>query len=129
MWDGQIAAFKDRYRILVYDTRGHAAARRRRGRTRGAAGGGSARIMKKLQIARTHFVGLSMGGMIGQNRGAEGPRALRAPVLADTGHTQTPRNHRAMAGAHPCCETKGMQPLVDATLARWFTEPFRKEQA
>ena len=23
MWDGQIAAFKDRYRILVYDTRGH----------------------------------------------------------------------------------------------------------
>jgi len=34
MWDGQIAAFKDRYRILVYDTRGHGAARRRRERTR-----------------------------------------------------------------------------------------------
>jgi 3-oxoadipate enol-lactonase len=23
MWDEQVAAFKDRYRILAYDTRGH----------------------------------------------------------------------------------------------------------
>jgi len=57
MWDAQIAAFKDRYRILVYDTRGH-------GQSAAPAGAYTLELLaedlfellKKLQIARTHFV-------------------------------------------------------------------------
>ena len=34
MWDEQIAAFRDRYRILAYDTRGHGSSGAPPGRTR-----------------------------------------------------------------------------------------------
>ena len=67
MWDGQIAAFKDRYRILVYDTRGHGGSAAPAGAyTLELLAEDLFELLKKLQIARTHFVGLSMGGMIGQ---------------------------------------------------------------
>jgi len=63
MWDGQIAAFKDRYRILVYDTRGHSGSAAPAGAyTLELLAEDLLELLKKLEIARTHFVGLSMGG-------------------------------------------------------------------
>src|SRR5207247_8641392 len=47
-------------------------------------------LLKKLQIARTHFVGLSMGGMIGQTVALKERALFERLVLADTGHAQTP---------------------------------------
>jgi 3-oxoadipate enol-lactonase len=129
MWDGQIAAFKDHYRILVYDTRGH-------GASAAPAGAYTLELLAKdlfelfnrLQIARTHFVGLSMGGMIGQIVALKERALFDRLVLADTGHTQTPETIAQWQERIRTAETKGMQPLVDATLARWFTEPFRKNK-
>src|SRR5207237_8380501 len=67
MWDPQIAAFKDRYRILAYDMRGH-------GATTAPTGAYSLDmladdvlgLMKHLKIDKARFIGLSIGGMIGQ---------------------------------------------------------------
>jgi len=129
MWDGQIAAFKDRYRILVYDTRGHGESM--------APGGAYTlellaedllELLKKLQIARTHFVGLSMGGMIGQIVALKQRARFERLVLADTGHTQTPETIAQWQERIRTAETQGMQPLVEPTLGRWFTEPFRKNK-
>jgi 3-oxoadipate enol-lactonase len=129
MWDGQIAAFKDRYRILVYDTRGH-------GGSAAPAGAYALELLaedlfellKKLQIARTHFVGLSMGGMIGQLLALKYPEILDRLVLADTGHTQTPETIAQWQERIRTAETQGMQPLVEPTLGRWFTESFRRNK-
>src|SRR5256885_13149036 len=127
MWDGQIAAFKDRYRILVYDTRGHGESM--------APGGAYTlellaedlfELLKKLQITRTHFVGLSMGGMIGQTVALKTRALFDRLVLADTGHTQTPETIAQWQERIRTAETQGMQSLVEPTLGRWFTEPFRK---
>ena len=127
MWDGQIAEFKDRYRILVYDTRGHGAS--------GAPGGAYAlgqltedllALWKRIGVSKTHFCGLSMGGMIGQLLALEHPEMLDRVVLADTGHAQTPETLKQWQDRIQTAESKGMQPLVQPTLERWFTEPFRK---
>src|SRR5207302_2169358 len=49
-------------------------------------------------------------------------------VLADTGHAQTPETVAQWHERVRTAETQGMQALVEATLARWFTEPFRKSK-
>src|SRR5437588_895862 len=86
MWDGQIAAFKDRYRILVYDTRGHGQSMAPGGPyTLDALGEDLRALLKHLDIARTHFVGLSMGGMIGQIVALKDRALFERLVLADTG--------------------------------------------
>jgi 3-oxoadipate enol-lactonase len=127
MWDAQVEALKDRFRILVYDTRGH-------GKSSAPAGAYTLEMMaddlrallSHLDIQRLHFVGLSMGGMIGQTFALKYSGIFSSLTLADT-------TSRYPAEAAPLwqerirtVESKGMQPLVQATLERWFTEPFRK---
>jgi 3-oxoadipate enol-lactonase len=129
MWDSQIAAFKDRFRILVYDTRGHGQSAAPAGpyTLEGLADDLRA-LVSHLDIQRMHFVGLSLGGMIGQTFVLKYPGIINRLVLADTGHAQTPETVAQWQERIRTAETKGMQPLVESTLARWFTEPFRKSR-
>src|SRR5438552_1520711 len=67
MWDPQLAAFQDRYRILAYDMRGHGASSAPKGAyTLEQLADDVLALMKHLKIARASFIGLSIGGMIGQ---------------------------------------------------------------
>jgi len=82
-----------------------------------------------LDIQRLHFVGLSMGGMIGQTFALKYPGVFSSLTLADT-------TSRYPAEAAPLwqerirtAEAKGMEPLVQPTLERWFTAPFREKNA
>jgi 3-oxoadipate enol-lactonase len=127
MWDPQIEALKGRYRILAYDTRGH-------GESMAPAGAYTLEqladdlhaLLRHLAIDTTHFVGLSMGGMIGQTFALKYPGVFLSLTLADT----TSRYPADAAGVWKerihTVETRGMQPLVQPTLERWFTEGFRK---
>jgi 3-oxoadipate enol-lactonase len=69
-----------------------------------------------------------MGGMIGQTLVLKEPDLFDRVVLADTGHAQTPETRKQWEERIKTAETKGMQPLVQGTLERWFTEPFRKSR-
>jgi 3-oxoadipate enol-lactonase len=129
MWDPQIEAFKDRFRILVYDTRGHGASAAPKGPYNlEALADDLHALLKKLNIARTHFVGLSMGGMIGQHFALKHAGIFEKLVLADTGHAQTAETLKQWDERIKTAETKGMQALVQPTIERWFTEPFRKSE-
>jgi pimeloyl-ACP methyl ester carboxylesterase len=85
MWDAQMEAFTRLYRVLRYDKRGH-------GETDVAPGPYSFELLADdvlglldaLQITRTHFVGLSMGGMTGMTVALRRPGVLRSLVLCDT---------------------------------------------
>ena len=126
MWDEQVAALRGRYRVLRYDTRGH-------GGTSAPAGAYSLEqlaadlhaLLGALGITETHFVGLSMGGMIGQVYALQHPQAVKSLVLCDT----TSRYPAAAGGIWEerirTTEAKGMAPHVEPTLGRWFTAPFR----
>ncbi len=128
MWDGQIAAFKDRYRVLVYDTRGHGQTAAPRGQytLEGLADDLHA-LLKHLKIEKPHFVGLSMGGMIGQTFALKYPGVLASLTLADT----TSRYPAAAAAMWQdrirIAEANGMEALVQTTLERWFTPGFREK--
>ena len=85
MWDPQVVAFADRYRVLRYDQRGH-------GGTEVTPGPYSFELLADdvlalldaLLITHTHFVGLSMGGMTGMTVAVRKSPVLRSLVLCDT---------------------------------------------
>jgi len=85
-------------------------------------------LLQALGIARTHFIGLSMGGFIGQILALTYPQMLQSLVLCDT-------TSRVPAEAKPMWDERiraarmqGMQPHVEPTIGRWFSEPFRQQR-
>jgi 3-oxoadipate enol-lactonase len=69
-----------------------------------------------------------MGGMIGQIFALKYPGVLASLTLADTTSRYPAEAAAAWQDRIRVAETKGMEPLVQPTLERWFTEPFRKHQ-
>jgi len=130
MWDPQVQALAARYRVLRYDTRGH-------GGTDAPAGGYTLEqlaedvraLLRALGIGRTHFVGLSMGGMIGQTLALESPDLLLSLSLCDTSSRVPPEAKPLWDERIRTAESQGMEPLVEPTLARWLTPPFRAARA
>jgi len=124
MWDAQIPAFTRRYRVLRLDTRGHGATSAPAGAYSFAMlGDDVAGLLDALGIERTHFIGLSLGGMVGQSFALRHPDRLSRLVLCATAAaTPQPESWDARIGI---AQTRGLAALADATLERWFSDGFR----
>jgi 3-oxoadipate enol-lactonase len=130
MWDPQIAALEGEYRILAYDTRGHGATEATKGAyTLELLADDLFFLLKELKITAAHYCGLSMGGMIGQTFALKYPGVFRTLTLADTTSRYPAEAAPVWADRIKTVESKGMEPLAQPTLERWFTEPFRKSHA
>jgi 3-oxoadipate enol-lactonase len=129
MWEPQLKALTGRFRVLRYDTRGHGGTDAPTGPYTLAHLADDARAMlEALGIARTHWVGLSMGGMIGQTLALASPGLFLSLVLCDT-TSRIPAEMKAVwADRIKTAETRGMEPLVEPTIERWFTAPFRERR-
>jgi len=129
MWDPQMALLTSRYRVLRLDTRGH-------GKSSAPAGGytlsqlaeDARALLKSLNIAKTHWIGLSMGGMIGQTLALETPELLQSLTLADTSSRVPPEAGPVWQERIDGAAKNGMAPLIESTLSRWFTAPFLKSR-
>ena len=127
MWRPQVEAFSRSHRVLLFDTRGHGRSDSPAGPysmedlTRDAAG-----LLRALDIGPAHFVGLSMGGMIGQTLALEHPDLLASLTLADTASRWPPEAVELFAQRASQAASAGMATLVDSTLQRWFTPRFHE---
>ena len=130
MWDPTVAAFKDRYRILNYDMRGHGQSAAPKGPyTLDMLADDVLGLMQELTIERCKFIGLSIGGMIGQHLALKQTKHFEKMVLADTGHTQPPEAIKQWEERIRIAQTQGMKALVPSTMERWFTPAFRESPA
>jgi len=127
MWDPQVPVLKDRYRILNYDLRGHGQSAAPAGPyTLDMLADDVLGLMKELRIERATFMGLSIGGMIGQTLALRQTKHFDKMVLADTGHAQPPEAIKQWEERIRVAQTQGMKPLVPSTMERWFTPSFRE---
>jgi 3-oxoadipate enol-lactonase len=127
MWDPQIAALKGSYRILAYDTRGHGGTQAPKGAyTLELLADDLKALLDQLGVKNPHYCGLSMGGMIGQTFALKYPGVFRTLTLADTTSRYPAEAWPLWQDRIKIAEEKGMAPLVEPTLQRWFTDPFRK---
>lgn len=130
MWDPQVEAFQSRFRILNYDMRGHGATSAPQGPyTLDMLADDVLGLVSFLKIKTAVYCGLSIGGMIGQTIAIRGGSPFTKMVLADTTHTQPPEAIKQWEERIAIAQSKGMAALVDSTMERWFTAPFRNSPA
>ncbi|MCI3951421.1 MAG: Alpha/beta hydrolase fold, partial [Burkholderiales bacterium] len=122
MWDEQVALLSRKYTVLRYDTRGHGQTSAPSGEyTLDQLADDAKALLDALGVRRTHWVGLSMGGMIGQTFALKYPGIFESMVLADTTSRRAPDAEKLWGERILIAREKGMEPLVESTLARWFT--------
>ncbi|ABK18648.1 3-oxoadipate enol-lactonase [Syntrophobacter fumaroxidans] len=128
-WDLQLPPLRDAYRVLRMDTRGHGGSSAPPGPyTMEMLSSDVIGLLDHLDIARTHFVGLSLGGMIGQVLAVGYPERLDRLVLCDTSNRMPSETAPVWEERIRTAETQGMTALARETLERWFSEAFRRDQ-
>ena len=126
-WRYQIGEFARDYRILAYDMRGH---------------GDSdapdfpydfdlladdvAGLMRALGIEAACFVGISIGGMIGQALAVRHPKLFTGMVLASTLAKTSPEGRQLWQTRLDQVRRDGLEPQVTPTLERWLSPQFRQ---
>ena len=129
MWDAQVAVLAPHYRVLRFDSRGHGQSSAPPGAYNLETMAGDVHgLFTALGITKTHWVGISMGGMIGQTYALAHPGVFSSMLLADS-TSRRPPNAAAMWGERiQMARSLGMAGMVESTLARWFTPAFRVAQ-
>jgi 3-oxoadipate enol-lactonase len=123
MWDQQAAALAGRFRILRYDVRGHGDTPAPPGPySLAELGGDVIALLDRLGIERVSFCGLSIGGMTGLWLGANAPERLSSLTVCCTGAQLPPREQWVERAA--LVRAEGMEPVVEATIERWFRPQF-----
>src|SRR5258708_15025167 len=127
MWDEQAQLLKTRFRVLRFDTRGHGGSDAPEGAyTLDMLAEDLLGLLDGLSVGALNFIGLSMGGMIGMTFALKYPKRCRSLVLCDTSSRIPPEAGPIWEGRIKIAAEQGMEPLVEPTLQRWFTEPFYK---
>ncbi len=127
MWDPQMQVLTKHYKVLRFDTRGHGASSAPAGAyTLEQMADDVHGLFAELGIKRTHWIGLSMGGMIGETYALKYPGVFQSMVLADTTSRRPPNAAEMWGGRIRTAREQGMEALVESTLERWFTAPYRK---
>lgn len=125
MWRGQVPMLAAKYRVLRYDMRGHGGSAAPQGPYNfDMLANDVVGLLDHLKIERAAFVGISIGGMIGQGLGINHPGRLSGLVLANTTSEPPPKEMWDERIAQ--VEKGGMESQVQPTLGRWFTEPYRR---
>jgi 3-oxoadipate enol-lactonase len=128
MWNPQIDALNPYFRVLRYDTRGHGASDAPSGPyTLELLAEDVICLLDALDMDRVHFVGLSMGGMIGQCLVLNHPHRLRSLALSDTASVIPSEAQPLWQERLDKVRKKGMETLLGETLERWFTPAFLRQ--
>lgn len=127
IWDTLVAAMRNTFRIVRFDTRGQ-------GRSDAPdgpyditmLGRDALAVMDALQISRVNFVGLSQGGMIGMWLAVNHPEKIERLVLANS----TPFIPNKVLWDDLIAQAKrsGMEKIAEKTMDNWLCASFRSHR-
>jgi 3-oxoadipate enol-lactonase len=130
MWNPQLKVLEPQFRVLRYDMRGHGKSDATPGAyTLDQLAADVIGLMDALEIDNVHFVGLSIGGMIGQCLALNYVHRLQSLALCDTAPIIPQEARPLFEERMNRARDKGMQALVEETLERWFTLPYLKQKS
>ena len=128
MWNPQLDILQSQFNVLRYDMRGHGDSQATEGAyTLEQLAADVIGLLDALEIDVVHFVGLSIGGMIGQCLALNYTDRLLSLALCDTAPIIPEEAHPLFRERMRIASTGGMEALVQETLERWFTQPYLKQ--
>lgn len=123
IWGAQVEAFSERFRLLRFELPGHGGS--------GSPpppysidelGAGVLALLDEHGIETASYCGISLGGMIGMWLAAHAHDRIEALGLVCTSTYMPPAdNWRSRA---ELVLSSGLEPIVEASLGRWFTPEF-----
>jgi 3-oxoadipate enol-lactonase len=124
MWDGQVRALKERFRMIRFDTRGHGGSDAPGGEYRLERLGLDALVvLDAVGAARADVCGLSLGGVIAQwlaiHAADRADRLILANTAARIGSEDIWRGRRETV------LTEGVGAIAEGVIGRFFSERFR----
>lgn len=130
MWDALAQHLAGQGRVLRYDQRGHGGSEAPAGPyTLAELADDAARLIAELALGPVVWVGLSMGGMVGQELALRHPGRVQALVLANTTSGYPPEARAGWSQRIAAIAQGGLKAIVDGALQRWFHAGFHAEQA
>jgi len=126
MWSENLPALTREFRVLRYDMRGHGASDAPAGDyTLEMLTDDAVAVLDHASLERVHFVGVSLGGIVGQRLGALHGHRLHSLALCNTmSHQGAPQAWRDRI---PVVREQGMQSMLESTVARWFTASYASD--
>tara|TARA_Y100000588_G_scaffold54228_1_gene51406 strand:- start:7139 stop:7927 length:789 start_codon:yes stop_codon:yes gene_type:complete len=129
MWDWQMPVLED-FRVVRYDTRGH-------GGTDAPAGEYTLEtladdlfgFLDALNLDTVHYVGLSMGGMIGQTAALKDQSRFLSLGLCDTSSVVPLAGKEAWTERIAVARAEGMEAVMPSTIERWFSPEYQKNES
>jgi len=121
MWESQVPALAERFRVLRYDTRGHGESDVTPGPyTVGDLGEDVLALLDELGIERVSFCGLSLGGLTGMWLARNAPGRIDRLVLSSA-HIPPAEMWTERARV---VRADGTAEIAEAVVGRWFTPMF-----
>ncbi len=127
VWEPLLPALLEHFRVLRWDSRGHGGSVANEGPYSVAQLARDAiAIFDALGIEKAHWLGLSMGAVVGQAALLAAPERIGRAVLANTGaKLGTPDIWNARIEA---TRKEGLAAAAGSVAARWFTPQFREAE-
>jgi 3-oxoadipate enol-lactonase len=126
MWDDLAARLEPGFRVIRFDARGHGKSPvSTRPYSLEDLAGDALGLMDRLGVAKPHWVGLSMGGMIGMAHALEHPDRLGRLVLANTTSSYGPEGRGMWQARARAVEQGGLAAIKDMVMSRYFSDDFR----
>ncbi len=129
MWAEQVPALAAAgYRALRVDLRGHGGSGTPPGPyTIDQLADDIVLVLDAIGTKQCHFVGLSIGGMIGQSLGIRHAGRVKSLMLCDT-QACSPDDAATRWGPRieAVLKANSLEPIADATIARWLTTDYQK---
>jgi 3-oxoadipate enol-lactonase len=124
MWEPQLAALSRSYTTIAYDQLGHGRSPVPEGPySIEQLGRAAIELMDSLGLERAAFVGLSIGGMVGQWLAAHAPERIdRLVLLCTAAHFPSPDPWRDRI--RTVTEAGSVGVIAEAVVARWLTPEF-----
>lgn len=125
MWHPQVTPLAEAsYRVVRYDHRGHGRSPVPKGPyTLADLGGDALALLDRLGVDRAHWVGLSLGGMVGMWLAAHAADRIASLTLCCTA-ADMPREPWAERAR--LVRAEGTAAVADRVVDRWFTPAWRE---
>ncbi len=122
LWDDQAELLKDDYRILRYDHRGLGQSEAPEGAyTFPMITADAIALMDHVGVDKTHWCGLSIGGMMGYGLAQDHADRLLSLIACDSRPDAPPDYQDYFQHRIDLAAEEGMEGLVEPTISRWFT--------
>ena len=127
MWNPQMKALEPHFQVLRYDIRGHGKSEAPPGAyTLELLGEDAVALLDVLEIEKVHWIGLSMGGMIGQSVALNYPKRLQSLALCDTMAVVPEEAQPIWQERIDAVRDRGVASQLEPIMERWFTPSFLK---